>query len=265
MIRAFAKKHTFGLNPHFRYRGEEPGRLENFSDAVFALAITLLLISTSPPTSFDQVKRFVWEIIPFCLSIVLIVMIWHQHFIFFFRYGLRNMTMVVLNTAFVILMLFYVYPLKFLTRLILIPIGMLFGEEALTSEMKGMIRPEDVADLMVIYGFGAASIFLILALMYRYALRQAEPLGLNAVEIFETKVSLQFLLLMGAVPLLSVVLAWMFYGRGIAGMIAGFSYFLYTPLMIWFGAQVDRRRAAVLAAEAAETSEEDSEAKDFTA
>lgn len=45
MLRNVFKKHV-GMNQEFRYRGEEPGRLENFSDAVFALAITLLLIST---------------------------------------------------------------------------------------------------------------------------------------------------------------------------------------------------------------------------
>jgi hypothetical protein len=32
----------------FRLRGKEPNQLENFSNAIFALAITLLFISTSP-------------------------------------------------------------------------------------------------------------------------------------------------------------------------------------------------------------------------
>ena len=33
MLRDTVKKHYFGMNKEFRHRGEEPGRLENFSDA----------------------------------------------------------------------------------------------------------------------------------------------------------------------------------------------------------------------------------------
>src|SRR6185295_5679828 len=115
MIRDALKKHYIGMNKEFRNRGEEPGRLENFSDACFALAITLLLISTSPPTSFLQVKRFAYDLIPFLCCIGVIVAIWHQHFIFFFRYGLRNGQIIALNSLFLVIVLFYVYPLKFLT------------------------------------------------------------------------------------------------------------------------------------------------------
>ncbi len=38
MIREFIKKHYHGLKQEFRFRGEEPVRLEILSDAVFALA-----------------------------------------------------------------------------------------------------------------------------------------------------------------------------------------------------------------------------------
>jgi uncharacterized membrane protein len=108
MIRESLKKHQINSTPEFRFRGVEPGRLENFSDAVFALAMTLVLISTSAPTNFEQIKRFAWDIIPFCACIVLILLIWYQHFIFFYRYGLRNASVLVLNTLFISIVLFYV-------------------------------------------------------------------------------------------------------------------------------------------------------------
>ena len=169
MIRDSFRKHSIGMNKEFRHRGEEPGRLENFSDAIFALAITLLLISTSPPTSFLQIKRFVIDLLPFVLCVTFIVLIWYEHFIFYYRYGLRNGKMVALNAIFLSIVLFYVYPLKFLTKLIEFPISFLLNDEALFKELRGMISGKDMPDLMIIYGVGAASVFYTLVFMYRYA------------------------------------------------------------------------------------------------
>lgn len=243
------------MNKEFRFRGEEPGRLENFSDAVFALAITLLLISTSPPTTFEQIKRFVWDLIPFCLCIVFIIMIWHEHFTFFFRYGLRNGRIIVLNTLFLIIVLFYVYPLKFLTKLFLFPVGRLFNQENLLHELEGMIRGEDIADLMIIYGLGATGVFFVLMLMYRYALKNAAELELDEIELFDTRISIWINLMMGAVPLLSVLLAFLLKSHWYAGMVAGFTYFLYSPLRFFFGWWTSRKRKRLLTEIASRASE----------
>lgn len=247
MIRDLLKKKYIGMNKEFRFRGEEPGRLENFSDAVFALAITLLLISTSPPNSFTQIKRFVFELVPFTLCITLIVLIWHEHFVFFFRYGMRNGKVIFLNMLFLVIVLFYVYPLKFLTRLlILVPIAHLTGNQDLKDEFSGIIQPSDVGDLMIIYGIGAASVFFVLMLMYRYALKNAEELELNEIEKFDTRTSVRTNLLMGTVPLLSVVLAIIFNHHWMAGPIAGFTYMLYTPVMLIHGKRAERARTKLL-------------------
>lgn len=234
-------------NKEFRFRGKEPGRLENFSDACFALAITLLLISTSPPTNFEQVRKFVWELIPFTLCIVWIVLIWNEHFLFYYRYGLRNGKLVVLNTVFLIIVLFYVYPLKFLARLILIPISIMFGANELRADAMGFIKGTDVGELMIIFGLGAASVFLVLMFMYRQALARAEELELNEIEIFDTKSSISANLLMASIPLLSAVLAMIFNGNPmLSGMIPGFSYFLYTPVMWIHSAKRDKLRKKLL-------------------
>lgn len=230
----------------FRFRGIEPGRLENFSDAVFALAITLLLISTTPPTNFHQVKRSVIDLIPFTLCVVFIILIWHQHFIFYFRYGLRNGKMVALNAVFLAIILFYVYPLKFLTKLIEFPIAWLLNDSVLWNELSGMISGKDMADLMIIYGLGATAVFFTLMQMYRFALKQSVVLDLNDIEIFDTKVSIRTNLLMGIVPIISVLLAFVFYTKWYAGMISGFSYFLYTPIMMIHANRVNKKRKKLL-------------------
>nr|MCU0419560.1 TMEM175 family protein [Cyclobacteriaceae bacterium] len=148
MLREGLKKHYIGMNQEFRFRGEEPGRLENFSDAVFALAITLLLISTSPPSSFAQIKRFLYDLLPFAICMTLLIVIWSEHNVFFLRYGLRNGRVIFLNTIFLMIVLFYVYPLKFLTRLIEIPLASLFGNEEIFRELTGTISAADVGDAL---------------------------------------------------------------------------------------------------------------------
>lgn len=233
--------------PGFRHRGKEPGRLENFSDAVFGMAITLLLISTSPPANFDELKRFTYELFPFLACITLIVLIWHEHYIFFQRYGLRNGRMIALNTLFLVIILFYVYPLKFLTKVILVgPLAYLTGNDTLVREIMTMIHAQDVGDLMIIYGIGAASVFLVLALMYRYALSQAAALELNDIECFDTRMSMTANLLMASVPFISLVVAFLLRNSFWAGPVAGFTYFLYTPIMFGFHRKVDKRRKAML-------------------
>ena len=227
---------------HFQLRGKEPGRLENFSDAVFALAITLLLISTSPPNNFEQIKRFTLELIPFVMCIALIILIWHEHYQFFSRYGLRNGKVVALNTLFLVIVLFYVYPLKFLTKLSLFAVAILFDLDWLLESLTGMIRGEDMGDLMIIYGVGAASIFLVLALMYRYASKNEEELNLTSFERFETRVSIRSNLLMASVPIISVLVALLLKPHWSAGMISGFCYFLYFPIMYVHSKGVDRGR-----------------------
>lgn len=51
---------------------------------------------------------------------------------------------------------------------------------------------------------------------------------------------------MAAVPIVSVMVAFLLRNSFWAGPIAGFCYFLYTPLMFWFHRRVDRKRKEMM-------------------
>lgn len=251
MLRTIAKKHYIGMNAEFRYRGEEPTRIEALSDAGFALAIGLLLISTQSPGNFSELLEFTRDIIPFALCIALIMLVWFQHFIFFLRYGFRNSVIVVLNTILIFIILFYVYPLKFLAKLLVLIYGSLLGRALgmdlhLSEAMQGMMGKGDMGVLMTIYGLGAAGIFLVLMFMYRYALKHADELELNAIEVFDTRASVYANLIMASIPLLSVLVALLVPHHVAGPALSGFIYLLYWPAMTVFGKRNTRKRKALL-------------------
>lgn len=179
------------------------------------------------------------------------MLVWYEHFKFFIRYGFRNVYIVMLNTLLLLIILFYVYPLKFLAKLLLGIYGAMLGRllgfgGSIVSSFGGTIDPSDMPVLMVIYGLGAAGIFLTLALMYRYAYKKSAELDLNEIEIFDTKVSIYSNVLLGSVPLFSIALALIIPHPAVASAASGFCYFLYWPVMWFYGKRMGSKRKLLL-------------------
>lgn len=176
----------------FEARGENAGRLESLSDGVFALAIALLLFSSNALTTFDELKGFIIDLVPFAICLVFIMWMWRAHVIYYLKYGIRDFKSVSLNAAFLFAVLMFVYPLKFLFSFIfnsiLVLVSYLNGAENVSRE--GFLRSEDTFFVMIIYGIGFMTVFIILALMYRHALKQKDNLGLSAYEVQYTEFSI---------------------------------------------------------------------------
>ena len=95
-------------------RRHEVSRLEAFSDAAFAFALTLLVVSLDVPKSYAELMRTMRGFPSFACCFALLVWIWHEHNIFFRRYGLQDSWTVFVNSMLLFVTLFYVYPLKFM-------------------------------------------------------------------------------------------------------------------------------------------------------
>lgn len=249
MLRTLAKKHHLGMSSTFRYRGEEPSRIEALSDSCFALAIGLLLISTKSPDTFDELFNFTKDLIPFALCMTMIMWVWHQHFIFFIRYGFRNPVIVTWNSVLLMIILFYVYPLKFLARFLVNIygglLGNLFGMNINMNDVQ-LTQGDDLSALMITYSCGVVGIFLVLMFMYRYALKRSDELELNEIEVFETKLSVKSNFLMASIPLLSILLVLIIPHPIIGAIVGGCTYFLYWPVMTIHAKRTDRQRKILL-------------------
>lgn len=212
---------------YFRWRAGEITRLEAFCDVVFGFALTLLVVSLEVPKNYAELMAAVRGFVPFAACFAQLILIWRAHYRFSRRYGLEDPYTVFLNIILLFLVLFYVYPLKFVFTLIF-------------SELTGNAATADVgwheaSVLMRIYALGFVSVFLLFGLMYTHAYKLRQQLELNEVEALETRLALQESLIMAAVGILSFAVAfknppW-----------AGWIYFLLAPVLSIHGIVYGKR------------------------
>jgi uncharacterized membrane protein len=232
-----------GARPGFRLRGGEVTRLEGFTDAVFAFAVTLLVVSLEVPRSYDELMTVMRGFVAFAICFAVLVSIWHEHFVFFRRYGLHDGPIVWLNAALLFVVLFYVYPLKFLFTLVINQVLLRLPSSEGSVATFGQAR-----ELFVVYGAGVIAVFGMLALLYTYALRRRHDLDLDRIELFDTRASLTRNLLAAGVGVISIAIALTVPDRMIG--LAGYAYFLFAPVFALHGSMSGSRRRRLLVREA---------------
>jgi uncharacterized membrane protein len=212
---------------YFRWRGKEVSRLENLTDAVFGFALTLLIVSTEVPQTFATLLRIFRDFPAFVACFAILLLFWNDHYKFFRRYGLEDFFTRTVNYGILMLVLFSVYPLKFLFTTWL-------GSGPRLDSL------DQLNTLYRIYGLGFATIWLLYALLQFHALRQAAALQLTPVEVVMTRLQLNEFRLQIAVCLFSVGLTYL----AVPPWLPGMSYGLIGPLAglngWWHGRQVTR-------------------------
>jgi len=182
-------------------RTHEISRLEAFSDAVFAFALTLLVVSLQVPKSYDELMNLMSGFPAFACCFGLLLWIWYEHNLFFRRYGLHDPYTVLLNGALLFVVMFYVYPLKFM-----FDSGF---SQFIPGANQGALpmTPTQLAHASAIYGLGFVALFVMFALLYWHAYRKRHDLGLTPLDVFDVRAFAGQQIVTAAVGVIVVLIA----------------------------------------------------------
>ncbi len=207
----------------FRWRGRDVTRLEAVSDGVFALAIALVMLADGAPTKLSELRAVFEQFLPLLISFAILGMIWHAHYLFFRRYGLRDGISALLNAALLFLVLLFAYPLKLLFAVIC---QGLFG---LGSRLPLREVFDESFPILLVYSAGFAAIFLVIALLYRRAWSLRDQLELDEIERAGTRQYLQSSFIFVGFGSVSALLAFFLPDR--LQPLAGWMYFGIGPVI----------------------------------
>jgi uncharacterized membrane protein len=227
----------------FRTRGDQVLRAEALSDVVFGFALTLLVVSLQVPRTFDQLIDVMRSLPSFAVTFLLLITVWRAHYEFFRRYGLSDRVTMALNTILLFVVLFYVYPLKFLFSIALAP---LTGAN-LVDQLHGSvvpIRPQQAPVLMEIFSIGFTAVYAVFALMFANAYRLRESLELNQFELIEARTFIVLSCALAVTGLVAIAVAMV-----LPGQRSSYSGWIYATIpvtwqIIWRWGQRQKRRLA---------------------
>jgi uncharacterized membrane protein len=213
--------------------GREVSRIEGFSDAVFGFALTLLVVSLEVPDNFEGLKQILRGFIPFAATFALVCWIWFEHYAFFRKFEAEDPLTIFLNCVLLFLVLFFVYPLKFVFSRVI---------PAVMGEANGVRLTEGDARMMMwIYSAGFVAMMVVFALLYWNQYRSRKALGLSDEQAFNARAGALTHVLSVIVGMSSIVLAltvpiqWIW--------TAGVIYSLQGPLHWRNGVLIERARA----------------------
>ena len=226
----------------FRQRGEDMTRLETFTDAAFAFAVTLLVVGggDSIPANFDEMIVAMKQVPAFAASFANIMLFWHAHHVWSRRFGLENTRSILLSLLLVFVVLVYVYPLKAIYS------GALeFFSGGYLESYFALESAADLRTLFLIFGAGYASLSAVIVLLNRHALAASELLMLSDLEQFDTATDSGWWTISTIVPLVSMVLAVVLPADLL--FLPGVFYAVFGILGPWYGKRRYRQREKLLA------------------
>jgi uncharacterized membrane protein len=235
MVREHLFSKKLGADPYFRWRGGEISRLEGISDGIFAITITLLIVTASSSESFYNIWLMIRDLPAFLISFAMIMYAWFEHYQFFRRYGLEDGWTVILNSLFLFIIMILAYPLKFLTTflwhvVIGIDTSSLFAIPDITSTT--LTEKSQRIYMMYFYSISILGVFSVIFLMHLNAYRLRKKLELDVFETMITKFTLRHLIITLVVTVASIIVLMVTSNPGVSGIVYFFMPFLHIPIGI---------------------------------
>jgi hypothetical protein len=168
----------------------------------------------------------------FAACFALITLVWYYHYKLFARFDMDDGWTILLNSVLLFVVLFYVYPLKFVFNA---TFDFFTGSTVRFSNVESQLPL-----MMAIYAIGYIAVFVVFALMYWHAYRLRTALKLSDEDVLYALDHVGICMVMCAVGLLSLVVAYLVPWQA-AGAASGFTYALIGPAQ-WLNAKLTRAR-----------------------
>ena len=224
----------------FRQRGMDMTRLETFTDAAFAFAVTLLVVGggDSIPMNFDEMAGALKQVPAFAASFANIMWFWYAHHVWSRRFGLEDTTSVLLSLILVFVVLIYVYPLKAIYSG-----AMQFFSGGFLASYFDINSVDDLRSMFVIFGTAYAALSCMVALLYHHAIRLRTQLSLNPHETFDACTARGFWFLNAGIGIVSLTLAMTLPAPFV--VVAGMFYASLGALLPLYATRRERARMAL--------------------
>jgi uncharacterized membrane protein len=238
MFKSFYRNNRKFSETGFRYRGLDSSGLEHLTDAVFAFAITLLVIAFEVTKTYVELQASMYDFIGFIACILILLALWNNHVSYLTKCALQDKHSKVPNFLFFFGLLFYIYSLKYLfsyiesVQLINALGGIGFTSDAyqiaLSKATESMLSVDDWADIMIRFGLGLLAMHIILFGMFHNGYRKRKELKLKKREIYETKspmIVFLSIMIICAISILVVVIGGGYYSAylGMVYLVISFS------------------------------------------
>ena len=227
----------------FRLRGIDMTRTETFTDAAFAFALTLLVVSIDAiPSTYEELWLAVQGVPAFGLACALLFLFWHGHWSWSRRFGLEDLPSMVLSYFLVFVMLFYVYPMKFVTSIFVVWItGDRVGVGATINSA------EELYGTFTIYSIGFVALCFIVLLLNLRAWKLRDELRLNTVERYATRTEIGTWIILAMVGVIAILLG--LFAPQNRFTVPGWAYMLLPILMPAWGIRRGRQLERLIESE----------------